>query len=436
MSATWFEISIIMLLIILNGIFAMSEFAVVSARKARLQQAANEGDSKAEIALEIANAPSSFLSTIQIGITLIGIMAGAYGGTTIAMEFASYLQIIPLLAPYRDIISLGVVVIAITFTSLVIGELVPKRIALNNPERIAKVVASPMRLLSIITLPLVRLLDISTNAVLSILHIKPPKEPPVTEEEVKIMIDQGAQIGIFEEMEQDMIESVFRLTDRKVSSIMTARPDVVSLDLDDPPEANWEKMSESRHSHFPVYQSSGDNIVGIVSIKSLWMKMLTGEQADLKNSLSKPLFIPENLPALKLLTILKQSNMHMAIVVDEYGAVQGLATPQDVFKSIVGDLALDHPLEESYAVQREDGSWLLDGMMPIDEFKEMFHISHVLNENEGHFNTLGGFVMTHMGRIPSVAEHFEWAGLRFEILDMDGQRVDKVLVIPIEKDSE
>ena len=428
MSDIWVEISIIIVLLLFNGIFAMSEIAVVSARKARLQQLANEGSSKAQIALELANAPGSFLSAIQIGITLIGIMAGAYGGATIATQFSFYLEKIPLLAPHRETISLAVVVIGITYFSLIIGELVPKRIGLNNPEKIAMMVAKPMRTLSMMTMPVVHLLNISTNAVFSILRIKPSEEPPVTEEEVKILMDQGARSGVFEEMEQDMVESVFRLADRKVSAIMTARPDVVSLDLDDPSEVNWAKITESGHSNFPVYRNTSDNVVGIASVKTLWAKMLTGQPVDLKQSLSQPLFVPENMPALKLLKRLKKSGKHVALVIDEYGTVQGIATPHDIFKSIVGDLASAHPLDQSYAVQREDGSWLLDGMIPIDEFKELFHISHIPNEEENLFNTLGGFVMMRLGRIPAVADHFEWAGLRLEVMDMDERRVDKVLV--------
>lgn len=436
MSVIWVEVSIIVLLIFLNGIFAMSEFAVVSARKARLQQLTSEGNSNAKIAMELANAPGSFLSTIQIGITLIGILAGAYGGATVATALTSYLEKIPLLAPYRETISLGFVVIVITYFSLIIGELVPKRIALNNPERIAMMIAKPMRTLSTMTLPVVHLLNLSTNAVFSILRIKPSGEPSVTEEEVKILIDQGARSGVFEEIEQDMVESVFRLADRKVCAIMTARPDMVSLNLDDPTEINWKKISESGHSNYPVYKTSEDDVVGIASIKTLWARLSVGQPADLKSSLLKPLFVPENLPALKLLKLLRQSGRHVALVVDEYGDIQGLVTPQDIFKSIVGDLASDHPLDESLAVQREDGSWLLDGSIPIDEFKEIFHIGHIPDEEEGQFNTLGGLMMTHLGRIPAIADHFEWAGLRFEVIDMDGRRVDKVLVTSIEGESE
>lgn len=436
MSVVWVEISIVMLLIFLNGVFAMSEIAVVSARKARLQHLADEGNPKAEIALELANKPGPFLSTVQIGITLIGILAGAYGGATIATQLSFYLEKIPLLTPYRETISLGVVVIVITYFSLIIGELVPKRIALNNPERIAMMAAKPMHILSRMTLPLVQLLDLSTRAVLSALRIKPSGEPPVTEEEVRIMIDQGARSGVFEEMEQDMVESIFRLADRKVSAVMTARPDMVFLDLDDPPEVNWKKILESQYSNFPVYKASENNIVGIASVKTFCARMSSGQPVDLRSSLLKPLFVPENLPALKLLTLLKQSGMQVAIVVDEYGTIQGLVTPQDIFKSIVGDLASVHSLDEPHAVQREDGSWLLDGSIPIDEFMEIFHISHVPGEDEGQFNTLGGFIMAHMGRIPSVADHFKWASLRFEVMDMDGRRVDKVLVTSAEEETE
>ncbi|MFZ4438365.1 MAG: hemolysin family protein [Syntrophales bacterium] len=436
MSGIWIEILIVILLILLNGIFAMAEIAVVSARKARLQQLANEGSAKAAAALAIANAPDTFLSTVQIGITLIGIMAGAYGGATIAAQLSLYLAKFSLLVPYRDPISLGCVVVGITYVSLIIGELVPKRIGLNNREKVAMAVAKPMRMLSLLALPVVHFLSLSTRAVFSLMGIKPSEEPPVTEEEVKILIDQGTQSGVFAEMEQDMVESVFRLADRKVNAIMTARPDLISLDLDSPSEVNWAKMTDSGHSNFPVYSGSGDNIVGIASVKTLWAKMSTGQPADLKHSLSQPLFVPENMPALKLLKRLKQSGKHVALVIDEYGTVQGIATPHDIFKSIVGDLASTQSLDQSYAVQREDGSWLLDGMMPIDEFKDLFQISHVPDEEENTFNTLGGFVMMRLGRIPAVADHFEWGGLRFEVMDMDERRVDKVLVALITARSE
>lgn len=428
MSDIGIEILIVILLILLNGVFAMAEIAVVSARKARLQQLAKEGSAKAAAALKIANAPDTFLSTIQIGITLIGILAGAYGGATIAAQLSLYLAKIPLLAPYRDPISLGCVVVGITYVSLIIGELVPKRIGLNNPEKVAMTVAKPMRALSLLALPVVRFLSVSTRVVFSLMGIKPSEEPPVTEEEVKILIDQGTQSGVFAEMEQDMVESVFRLADRKVNAIMTARPDLVSLDLDDPPEVNWAKMTNSGHSNFPVYRGSGDNIVGIASVKTLWAKLSTGQPVDLKQSLSQPLFVPENMPALKLLKRLKQSGKHVALVIDEYGSVQGIATPHDIFKSIVGELASTQFLDQSYAVQREDGSWLLDGMTPIDEFKDLLHISHIPDEEGNTFNTLGGFVMMRLGRIPTVADHFAWGGLRFEVMDMDERRVDKVLV--------
>jgi putative hemolysin len=432
MSEIWIEILIVILLILLNGFFAMAEIAMVSARKARLQQLAHEGSAKAAAALKIANAPDTFLSTIQIGITLIGIMAGAYGGATIAAQLSLYLAKLPLLAPYRDPISLGCVVVGITYVSLIIGELVPKRIGLNKPEKVAMMVAKPMRALSLLAMPVVYFLSISIRAVFSLMGIKSSQEPPVTEEEVKILIDQGTQSGIFAEMEQDMVESVFRLADRKVNAIMTARPDLVSLDLDDPPEVNWAKMTDSGHSNFPVYRGSSDNIVGIAAVKTLWAKLSTGQPVDLKQSLLQPLFVPENLPALKLLKRLKMSGKRVALVIDEYGSVQGIATPHDIFKSIVGEMASDQPQGQSYAVQREDGSWLLDGMTPIDEFKDLFNISHIPDEEENTFHTLGGFVMMHLDRVPAVADHFEWGGLRFEVMDMDEHRVDKVLVKSID----
>jgi len=430
MSSVTFELLILLFLLIANGVFAMSEIAIVSARKARLQQWANEGNTKARAALDLANAPNQFLATIQIGITLVGILAGAFGSATLAKELAVVLNDLPLLAPYSQAISFGVVVISITYLSLIVGELVPKRLALNSPERIASAIASPMRGLSHLAYPAVRLLSISTDAVLRLLGIQPTAEPPVTEEEIRVLIDQGTRAGMFEAAEQAMVGRVFRLGDRRVSAVMTPRTEIVWLDRNASPEEIRRTIAESVHSRFVVAQGSLDNVLGVVHAKDLLARSLGTQAIDLFVSLQQPLFVPESMQALALLELFKQSGTHIALVMDEYGGIQGLVTPSDILEAIVGDLPLPGEQAEPQVVQREDGSWLLDGMVSVDEFKELLHLSDLPGEDQGLYKTLAGFVMMQLGRIPQAAHSFEWEGLRFEVMDMDGNRVDKVLVMP------
>ena len=435
MSSITIEILTILVLIIVNGVFSMSEMAIVSARKVRLQHQANQGDTKARAALELAEAPNRFLSTVQVGISLIGILTGAFGGATLADKLASYLRLIPGLAPYSQPIAFAIVVLTITYLSLIIGELVPKRLALNNPERIAANVAIPMRMVEAIASPVVHLLSASTDLVLRVLGIGPSTEPQVTEEEIKVLIEQGTEAGTFEEAEQDMLERVFRLGDRPVNALMTPRPDIVWLDLEDSAEENRQKMMESAHSRFPVCQGGLDNVLGVLHVTDLLGRSLSGQPLDLTVSLRQPVFVPESTRGLKVLELFKQTGIHMALVVDEYGVVQGVVTLNDILVEIVGDVSSADELENPQAVQREDGSWLLDGMLPVDEFFELFDIDELPGEHRGSYQTLGGFVMTHLGRIPAAAEHFEWEGMRFEVMDMDGNRVDKVLVMPGQMDS-
>jgi len=431
MSEIYLEILFIVVLILINGLFAMSEMAVVSSRKARLQQRANEGDDNARAALELANAPNDLLSTIQVGITLIGILAGAFGGATIAEELALVLHQFPLLTPYADAIALGVVVLVITFFSIIIGELVPKRLALNNPERIAGFVAKPMRMLAIMATPVVRLLGFSTDLVLGILRMRVSTEPPVTEEEIKVLMEQGTRAGMFEAAEQDMIERVFSLGERRINTIMTPRTQVAWLDFDDPLHETLLKMTASAHSRFPVGQGTLENFLGIVHVKDLMLNSLAGNPMDLKSALHHPLFVPESMHILKVLELFKKSGMHIGMVVDEYGDIQGLITLNDVLEAIVGGMPSIAESEEPLAVQRSDGSWLVDGMMPVDEFRELMDIVGKLpGEESRHYHTLGGFVMTYLGRVPATADRFEWEGIHFEVMDMDGNRVDKILVTP------
>ncbi|NJM73559.1 MAG: HlyC/CorC family transporter [Scytonema sp. RU_4_4] len=430
MSSYTFEIFFIVVLIIANGVFSMSEMAIVSSRKVRLQQLANQGDSKARAALKLAEAPNQFLSTVQIGITLIGILTGAFGGATIAEKLAPYLKFVPLLAPYSEAIAVVIVVLIITYLSLIIGELVPKRLALNNPERIATAVAIPMRALSALASPAVYLLSASTDLVLRILGIGPSTEPQVTEEEIKILIEQGTEEGTFEEAEQDMVARVFRFGDRPVNSFMTPRPDIVWLDLEDSTEENRRKIIDGGYSRYPVCQGGLDNVLGIIPVTDLLARSFCGEKLDLTVGLRQPVYVPESTRGLKVLELFKQTVTHMALVVDEYGVIQGLVTLNDVMIEIVGDVPSVDDQEDPQIVRREDGSWLLDGMLSVDEFFELFDVDEFSHENRGSYQTLGGFVMTHLGRIPSAADHFEWQGLRLEVMDMDGNRVDKVLVVP------
>ncbi|WP_392530303.1 hemolysin family protein [Nostoc sp. C117] len=430
MSSITFEILIILVLIIANGVFSMSEMAIVSARKVRLQQLANQGDAKAKAALKLAESPNHFLSTVQVGISLIGILTGAFGGATIAARLAVYVRLIPLLAPYSEPISFGIVVLLITYFSLIVGELVPKRLALNNPERIASIVAIPMQALATIASPVVYLLSASTDLILRILGITASTEPQVTEEEIKILIEQGTEAGTFEEAEQDMVERVFRLGDRPVSYLMTPRPDIVWLDLDDTAEENRQKMVDSAYSRYPVCQAGLDNVLGVIPVTDLLARSFRGEPLDLTVGLRQPVFVPESTRGLKVLELFKQTITHMALVVDEYGVIQGLVTLNDIMSEIVGDVPSMDGQDEPQAVQREDGSWLLDGMLAVEDFLELFGMEEWESEERGSYQTLGGFVITHLGRIPAAADHFEWEGMRIEVMDMDGNRVDKVLVVP------
>jgi putative hemolysin len=430
MSSITFEILIILVLIIANGVFSMSEMAIVSARKVRLQQLANQGDAKAKAALKLAESPNHFLSTVQVGISLIGILTGAFGGATIANRLAVYVKLVPLLAPYSEPLSFGIVVLIITYLSLIVGELVPKRLALNNPERIASIVAIPMQALAAIASPVVFLLSASTDLILRLLGITASTEPQVTEEEIKILIEQGTEAGTFEEAEQDMVERVFRLGDRPVSYLMTPRPDIVWLDLDDTAEENRQKMVDSAYSRYPVCQGGLDNVLGVMPVTDLLARSFRGEPLDLTVGLRQPVFVPESTRGLKVLELFKQTITHMALVVDEYGVIQGLVTLNDIMSEIVGDVPSTDGQDQPQAVQREDGSWLLDGMLPVEEFLELFGMEEWKSEESGSYQTLGGFVITHLGRIPAAADHFEWQSMRIEVMDMDGNRVDKVLVVP------
>jgi putative hemolysin len=425
------EVVFILILIIANGVFSMSETAIVSARKARLQQRANEGDKRAQRALDLANEPASALATVQIGITLIGILAGAFGGATIAEQLGRSIATIPALAPYADALSLGIVVLIITYLSLIVGELVPKSLALNNPERIAAVAARPMRTLTRILYPAVTILNVSTNFILRLLGIRASDEPAVTEDEIKVMLAQGTQTGTFAEAEEHMIRHVFRFADLRVAAMMTPRTEITWLDLADPADVIRHKIAKSHFALYPVTQNSLDNVIGVVRAKDLLVHCLAHpDHLDIQVVMQKPLFVPESMSALRLLETLRKTGVSAAIVVDEYGGVQGLVTMNTVVEEIVGDVVVPGSPEQADVVRREDGSMLIDGMVSVDMLKEVLAVKELPDEDEGAYQTLGGFVMAQLGHIPSVAEHFQWNGFRFEVMDMDGRRIDKVLVVP------
>ncbi len=428
-----FEIVILVLLLVLNGVFSMSEMAVVSARKTRLQQQADAGDRGAGRALDLAREPNRFLSTVQIGITLIGILAGAFGGATLAEQLGPALATVPALAPYSKALAVSIVVIIVTYLSLVIGELVPKRLALHSPERVAARVAGPMGLLSRLAAPLVSLLSASTDAVVRLLGLRPTEEPPVTEEEIRLLFEQGARAGVFAEAEQDLMEGVLRLGDQTVADLMTPRPRIVMLDVDAAPADTQRRMTETGYARYPVYQATPDNVLGVAMVKDLWPAAASGQPLDLRAVLQEPLFVPETMRVLKLVEAFKQSGQHLALVIDEYGGVQGLVTQTDVVRSLVRDLPVPYPVE-ARAIQRHDGSWLLDGMLSMGEVREIVPVGALPDEERGDYVTLGGFMMAALGRIPVSGDAFEANGLRFEVVDMDNNRVDKVLVQATKED--
>lgn len=421
------EIILIFILILVNAFLAMSEAALVASRKTRLQQQASEGNKSSAQALKLIEDPNIFLSTVQIGITLIGVMAGAVGGATIAEALSKALQNVPYIGEYSTPIALGIVVISITILTIWLGELVPKRLGLNNPEKIAQIVAGPMLFLSNLFSPFIKLMSGATNFVLRLIGVDPSSEPPVTEEEIHLLIDQGTQAGVFQEAEQDMVEGIFSLGDSRVYSLMTPRTELVWLDITDSIEEIRQKIAECSFSRFPVRQDSLDTIVGIVKSRDLLVESLSGKDIDLKTLLKPAFFIPETMFASRALELFKEKNTELLLVVDEFGGLQGLLTINDILEEIVGAMEFEEP----QATQRQDGSWLLDGMLEVDEFKELFDFKALPHEDE--YETLSGFMMTSLGRVPQSADNFEWNGFRFEVMDMDGRRVDKVLVTTLPK---
>ncbi|RPJ44736.1 MAG: HlyC/CorC family transporter [Chloroflexi bacterium] len=422
------QLGIILALTIANGIFSMAELSIVSSRKVRLQQRAEDGDKKARTALELAESPNRFLSTVQVGITLIGTLAGALGGAGVADDVEYLLMQVPLLRPYAAGLALALVVLLVAYLSLVLGELVPKRLALADPEGIAGNIAGPMKWLSVVVRPVIWLLSVSTEAVLRLLRVRNTESAPVTPEEITGLMEQGEVVGVFEEAETDIVESIFRLGDLRAGALMTPRTEIDWLDLDEPFAENLRRIMDSPHTHFPVAQGSLDNVQGILRGKDILARITDGKVVVLQDQIQPALFIPESMPAFEVVELLKGASGNLALVIDEYGGLLGIVTLFDVMEAIVGGISERGEPVVPEAIQREDGSWLVEGMMRIDEFKKLFDIDELPEEEHAGYQTVGGFIMTMIGAVPQAGQHFNCCGWRYEVLDMDGMRVDKVLV--------
>ncbi len=426
------EVLFIIALILINGLFAMAEIALVSVRKARLQVRAEAGDAGARAALGLTENPTRLLSTVQIGITLVGVLTGALGGATLSRELAALLTQVAWLAPYSQALGLATVVVVITYFSLVLGELIPKRLALSASERIAVGSARSMAFLARLFSPLISFLTVSTDLGLRLIGAAPGSAPEVSEEEVKVLIEQGTQSGIFEEVEQNMLESVFRMSDRSVEMLMTPRTEMVWLDADEPYAAVLEQVTSSNYSRYPVAHGSLDEVVGILQVRELLTKAINCQTVDLHTILHPPVFMPKSTPAFIALEQLKRDEMHLALVIDEYGSVQGMVTLFDILQSIVGEIpSWPGGQPEPQVIHRPDGSLLLDGLLKVDELKDVLGLDELPDEERAGYQTLGGMVMSQLGAIPVSGQFFDWRNLRFEVVDMDQRRVDKVLVRPI-----
>jgi putative hemolysin len=432
------EIAILFALICLNGVFAMSEIALVTARKTRLQKLIDEGDSGAAAAVKLGEDPTRFLSTIQIGITSIGVLNGIVGEAALAAPMAMWLLSLGVPQAYASFAATGIVVLTITYFSIVVGELVPKRIGQSYPETFARLVARPINFLALATKPFVILLSASTRALLRLMGVKETKGTPVTEEEIHAMLVEGTSAGVIESHEHTMVRNVFRLDDRQIGSLMVPRADIVCLDVDDSFEDNLQRIEESDHARFPVVQGGIENILGVINARQWLTRALKDKSQSLREqALQSPLYVPETITGMELLDNFRLSDVHMAFVIDEYGEVQGIITLQDLIEAITGEFQPRDP-ETSWAVQREDGSWLLDGHIPVPELKDRLGLEEVPEEERGRYHTLSGMIMLLTGTLPKVADAVEWEGWKLEIVDMDGRAIDKVLAMrlpPPEGDS-
>ncbi len=423
------EIAILLALILLNGLFAMSEIALVTARKARLQRHIEDGDTGAIEAVKLGEDPTRFLSTVQIGITSIGVLNGVVGESTLAQPLGAWVAQFGVPQPTAGYVATAIVVAGLTYFSIVLGELVPKRLGQLAPESIARRVARPISWLAVASTPFVKLLSGSTRLVLRLLGVKTNRGPGVTEEEIHALLVEGSEAGIIEQQEHTMVRNVFRLDDRQLASLMVPRGDVVFLDVEAPLDENLRRIEDSDHARFPVVRGGMHDIIGVVSARQLLARRLRGEKADLTSILQAPVFVPESVTGMELLENFRSSGGQVAFVIDEYGEVLGLVTLQDLIEAITGEFKPDEAGEE-WAVQRDDGSWLLDGLIPIPELKDRIGLRQVPEEDKERYHTLSGMLLLLLGRLPQTADSVQWGNWKFEIIDMDGKRIDKVLASP------
>ena len=420
------EIIIILLLILLNGVFSMSEIALISSRKSRLENEAKKGSSSAKTALDLANSPNKFLSTVQIGITLIGILTGIYSGDTITSDLQAFLERFTVLVPYAKTLAVTIIVIFVTFFTLVLGELVPKRIGLTYPESIAKLVALPMRFISIATAPFIWLLTYSTEGLLRLFKIKPNEDGRVTEEEIKAIIKEGTEGGEVQEIEQDIVERVFHIGDRKINSLMTHRKSVVYLSLEDSLEEIKQKILEEIHSVYPVCEDNNlDEVIGVVFLKDLFANFERHTDFNIRDILNEPAYFIEHTSAYRALEAFKTSKIHYALVTDEFGIIQGIITLNDILEALVGD-ASDFYQDEFQLTEREDGTWLVDGHYSLHDFLTHFELDELIADYD--VTTVSGLIITEFGYIPKQGQKLSWNRFEFEIIDMDGVKIDKILI--------
>ena len=438
MSESTAQILLLLALIIINGLFSMTEMAVVSTRRARLQACLENGDRRAQTVLDLLDNPNDFFSTIQIAISLIGVITGAIGAQTFSHYLVDILVKVSFLKGIAQPLSVLLISILITYFSLVIGELIPKRIATNDPENIAMTMCGPIKVLAGIFRPIVHILSLSTEAGLRIMGIKDSEENTVSEDEIKVMIEQGKQDGVFEENEQDIVESVFRMSDRTVDALMTPRTELPWIDLEEPVEESLKEIADSTYHYFPLVRGNPDDVIGVLSSKALLDAYIRGEALDLEKIAEPPLFVPESKPALSLLDDLKASESNFAVVLDEYGGFSGMITPYDLLNELVGDVTNigDEPNDEDDILVREDGSWSFDGLVDIEEFKETIGVRELPDEDRVGYQTLAGFILSFRGAIPSIGDNFDWNGFHFEIADMDGLRIDRIIVNKIDEQKE
>jgi putative hemolysin len=424
------EVLMLIGLVVINGLFAMSEIALVTARKARLMKLAADGDRAAAVALKLGEDPTKFLSTIQIGITSIGLLNGIVGEAILAEPLARWLLSLGLPEASAHLAATAAVVVVVTYVSIVVGELAPKRLGQINPELVARLAARPMQLLAMCTRPFVMLLTFSTHTLLRLLGVRQHTPNGVTEEEIHAMLEEGSETGVIEQHQHEMVRNVFRLDDRQLGSLMIPRSDVVFIDINLPPETSLNQLIESEHSRFPVCDGSLDKVLGVIHAKQALAYVAKGELPDYLSHLQAGVYVPETLTGMELLEQFRANNMQMAFVIDEYGDTKGIVTLQDVLEAVTGEFT-PRNADDAWAVRREDGSWLLDGAIPIPEMKDRLELKTTPEEDKGRYHTLSGMMMLLLGRVPSTGDHADWEGWRFEVVDMDEKRIDKVLAAPL-----